>query len=1502
MTITLIKTRLTITEPDFKNLNKNDIEEIYLLIMKGKVPDYAKTGLLWSLSVFIRSSVIWERVHDFQLRTKSYKQKVNLTTLTISFLEIEMHEMFSIIYEPVHGIIYKNSKKEKRVMRHLEIHKFCDATLNKVLEGLKSYNNDVKYGYIQRDITKDEVEYLKLFKEEIEDRLKYQRQMKRWESDETATYGKIWDNEDVHDIGYVETEFLAIVFNYTLTSKATLSCEPTISSLNDEIDFRVSFDESDDEDCMEPTVYNNAPTSKSDLLTEPALSPQHIDEFNLKDKTSLSEYDEKEQNVLYFNDLFLFNVIYPDDLKSDKDNDNDKINIEQPSGDMSVIPLPNAVEKRFGGNAATKKIQRNLLKQQYKNFTASNSKVLDQTFDMLQKFISQLEIHGESISQEDVNQKFSVTRMEHSYNFNTAHGVFAASSQVNTVNSSNIDNLSDDVICAFLASQPSILQLVNEDLEQIYPDDLEKMDLKWQMAMWTMRARRFLKKIGSKLTMNGNETIGFDKSNVECYNCHKRGHFARECRAPRNQENNNRESTRRTVPVETHASSALVSCDGLGVSEPTVKKHVVKTSKAKASADKPKDVRKNFGPPFIEDLILDSEDEAESKPNIEKKTVKPSFTKIKFVKSKEQVKSPRKTTVKHVEKPRQHTHRPRGNQRNWNNMMSQRLGSNFEMYNKAFYGNPQQDLQEKGVIDSGCSRHMTGDMSYLTDYEEINRGYVAFGGGLTCLFAKATSDESRLWHRRLGHLNFKTMNKLVKENLLRGLPSKIYENEQRCVACQKGKQHRASCDGPMHQDTMRDTSAHTRVISFSDDEALDKEDTSKQGRIDDLYVDEDIALVSTHDDVVQDKGIEDFGEEEVVEVVTIAKMLIDTVIDVAQVTTALTITAKSTKTNAKDKGKRNAKLIEEPEMPKKRKHQIKADKELAKKLQAEINKEDRLARERERLLKQTWKAKHMKSLKLSTQTNKPEIKTLSLDGLFNNKKDYESEVMRTSSLTINLHNIAFLSFSSTNSSTRAVNTAQGVNTVSTQGAVDSSTTVENIKEMDLRWNIAMLTMWAKRFLKNTGRKLDMANKERTWFDKSKVECFNCHKRGHFGRECRAPRNQDNRNMEPIRKILPIEATTLNALVVIPPPYTGNFMPPKPDLVYPSLDDFVDMNEYVVEKPTVESNERKTVRKENRAPIIEDLVSENFKLTDESHLLLKVPRKDNRYGVDLKNVVPQGGLICLFAKAASDESNLWHGRLEHVNFKTINKLVKGNLVRGLHNKTERKNKTVIEAARTMLVDSKLPTTFWAEAVNTACYVQNRVLVIKPYNKTPYEIFLGRKLALSFMRPFGYPVTIFNTTDHLGNQSNGSTCTKACDNVGKTRVDTVLDKDYILLPLWTQDLLFSSSSKDSLGAVFKPSGEEEKKDAEDPGKKIVSPTDNAASIEDNAVDENIVYGCADDPNIPDSEEINRFSDVEDDDSSVDMNNLVTYFQVSPVPTTRIHKDHTLNQVIRDLQSYC
>ncbi|GJR96894.1 ribonuclease H-like domain-containing protein [Tanacetum coccineum] len=199
-------------------------------------------------------------------------------------------------------------------------------------------------------------------------------------------------------------------------------------------------------------------------------------------------------------------------------------------------------------------MQKTIQKQQYENFTASRSERLDKTYDRFQKLISQLEIHGEVISQEDANLKLLRS-------LPSAWNNIALIMQ----NKADLDELSMDdlynnlkIILAVLMKQLILLmnsQLDNEDLKQIDIDDLEEIDLKWQMAMLTIRVKRFLKKTRRNLNFNSKETVGFDKTKVECYNYHRRGHFARECRVPRNQGNINGDNTRRVVPMETPANA-----------------------------------------------------------------------------------------------------------------------------------------------------------------------------------------------------------------------------------------------------------------------------------------------------------------------------------------------------------------------------------------------------------------------------------------------------------------------------------------------------------------------------------------------------------------------------------------------------------------------------------------------------------------------------------------------------------------------------------------------------------------------------------------------------------------------------------------------------------------------------------------------------------------------------------------------------------------------------------
>nr|GEW76514.1 hypothetical protein [Tanacetum cinerariifolium] len=203
--------------------------------------------------------------------------------------------------------------------------------------------------------------------------------------------------------------------------------------------------------------------------------------------------------------------------------------------------LMEAIEKRFRGNTETKKVQKTLLKQQYENFTGSSLESLDQIHDRLQKLFSQLKIHGVSLSQKDVNLKFFQS-LPSEWKTHTLIWRNKADMEEQSLNDFfnslkiyEAKSLSAAASVSAICAKMHVSSLPNVDSfsNAIDVDDLEEMDLRWQMAMLTMRAKRFLQKAGRNLGANGPTSMGFDMSKVECYNSHRKGHFARECRSPK---------------------------------------------------------------------------------------------------------------------------------------------------------------------------------------------------------------------------------------------------------------------------------------------------------------------------------------------------------------------------------------------------------------------------------------------------------------------------------------------------------------------------------------------------------------------------------------------------------------------------------------------------------------------------------------------------------------------------------------------------------------------------------------------------------------------------------------------------------------------------------------------------------------------------------------------------------------------------------------------------------
>ncbi|GJY85241.1 putative ribonuclease H-like domain-containing protein [Tanacetum coccineum] len=409
---------------------------------------------------------------------------------------------------------------------------------------------------------------------------------------------------------------------------------------------------------------------------------------------------------------------------------------------------------RFGGNEATKKTQKALLKQQYENFSASNSESLNSTFNRLQRLVSRLAILGVVTPPEDLNKvkKYAgasnddknlafvtTSGASSTNNINTVNPeVSTATTKVNTASTEICTaSFSDATVYAFLSTQPKGSQLVHEDLEQLHDDDLEEMDLKWNMALLSMRARKFYQRTGRKIIIDGSNTAGYDKSKCagvdwsdmaeEEYDdllvklsdtdfkaaTYKRGLATLEGQIVKYKEHEVLFSEeiallKRSVGCKEYELGLLrtelekitdKSKKGVGynavpsphpliLNRPTTldlsysgleefKEPEVNEYGPRDSSLKPtteKPVRKNNDAPIIEDWVSDDEDEVESPVVVKKKTVIPTAAKIE---------KPVRKQVRYAEMYR--SQRPRGNQRNWNGQKSNQLGCNFVFNNKACF-------------------------------------------------------------------------------------------------------------------------------------------------------------------------------------------------------------------------------------------------------------------------------------------------------------------------------------------------------------------------------------------------------------------------------------------------------------------------------------------------------------------------------------------------------------------------------------------------------------------------------------------------------------------------------------------------------------------------------------------------------------------------------------------------------------------------------------------------
>ncbi|GJT55087.1 putative ribonuclease H-like domain-containing protein [Tanacetum coccineum] len=1132
-----------------------------------------------------------------------------------------------------------------------------------------------------------------------------------------------------------------------------------------------------------------------------------------------------------------------------------------------------AIETRFGGNEATKKTQKIFLKQQYENFSASRTESLDSIFNRLQKIVivwmNKAEIKTMSI--DDLYNNFKIIEQKVKKSVGASSGAqnlafmtAPSTSSTNAVNTAiptyevstaslnvtaspqvSTASFSDNAVYAFMVENPNGSNLLHQDIEQIHEDDLEAMDLKWQLSLISMKAKRYYQRTRKKIFINANDTAGYDKSKVECFNCHKMGHFARECRAPRSKEGQfkHQDNTRKQGNNEDTSSKAMMAIDGVGFNWSDMTKEQVQTNMAlmafsdsEVYNDKTssKTCLKNYETlkKQCDDLIV--------------KLNQTEFTTATYKRGlatvEEQLITYRKNEVLFSEEVA---------------VLKREVAcKDYEI--NVLKSEFEKVKQEKEGIEFKIEKFdkASKDLDKLLESQITNKSKKGLG------YSAVPPPHPLIYNRpKKLDLSYSGLDEF-KEPEFKGYGSEDSKKESNVVCDKKSDDSKENSDNSLVKEQVsKDTSSFVESSLNVDKETVfpvDKKVESVKPKNHEKLVKKSVSFNHV-------KAQYKYHQRE--------RMVYGNNYNMVN----YNYTTKMTHPNAQRNMVPRAVLMKIGLKP-------------------------------------------LNTVRI-VNTAHPKSTVFSAKPMSCFPKTAQSTVRRPFQPKTSLSNKRF---------TQAVNTdrPQAVNTArpkTVKNAWPNSAVVNAVRGKTQQDDKGFIDSRCSRHM--TGNITYLSDFKE--FDGGYVTFGGG---AHGGRiSGKGTLKTDSLDFEDV--------------------YFANEL--KFNLF--SVSQMCDKKNYVLFTNT------------------ECLVlSPNFKLPDESQILLKIPRKDNMYNFDTKNIVPKESLTCLVAKATLHESMLWHRRLGHINFKNINKLVKDNHVRGLPTKhfendqtcvaclkwkqhrvsckskvymgffktkdetneilknfikeienlvdkkvkisrgdnetefknkvmddfcrekgikreysvartpqqngvAERRNRTLIEAARTILADSKLPTTFWAETVSTACYVQNRVLVVKPHNKTPYELFRGFKLALSFMKPFGCHVTILNTLDILG------------------KFDGKSDEGFFVG--------YSLSSK----AFRDRDGLDNENDNQDKSDDVSSPKEvNAVGQHVNIVSPDVTT---------DQEALKTFSLWElawhlnsthveffsdEDEPEVNLGNITNSYTVPITPNTIIHKDHPIENVIGDVKS--